>query len=412
MRQISLLDCTLRDGGFLNDWNFSKNTILSIFRRLVKANIDIIEIGFINENYCFDENRTINPDTKSFDKIFGNEKKGNSLIVAMIDLGTCSIDKISDKKESFIDGIRVIFKKKDMHSAINFCKQLQDKGYKISVQPVSITTYSDRDMLDLIDLVNELNPYAMSLVDTYGLLYKDRLLKYFSLLDNNLNSNISIGYHAHDNFKLSFANASELLRIQTRRKLIIDCSLYGMGKSAGNLNTELISDYLNKQYGKNYDILEIINAIELEILRFLKDCKWGYQLPLYVSAINECHPNYVKYLGTKNTISMKEISEIITEIDKDKRLSFNKEHIEQLYLKYQSKNLDDSKEYEKLSKIFKDKTILLIGPGNSVKKEQIKIKEYINKNNVITFGVNHINTIFDINYISFKYEKTDFFCTD
>ena len=186
MRKVSLLDCTLRDGGFLNDWNFGYHTTNSIFRRLVKSNIDIIEIGFIDDRRVFDKERTINPSTKCFDEILKNQSKGNAHIVGMIDFGTCSIDNISPKSESFIDGIRVIFKKKDMVKAIDYCQQIKDKGYKVYTNPVSITTYTDREMLDLIELINKLEPEAMSLVDTYGLLHKDRLFRYFYLLDNNL----------------------------------------------------------------------------------------------------------------------------------------------------------------------------------------------------------------------------------
>ena len=150
MRNIRLLDCTLRDGGFLNDWKFGYLTANSIFRRLVKSNIDIIEVGFIDDRRSFDIERTINPSTKCFDEIFKTQPKNNSHIVGMIDFGTCSIDNISPKCESYLDGIRVIFKKKDMKNAIDFCKQIKSKGYNVYTNPVSITTYSDKEMLELI----------------------------------------------------------------------------------------------------------------------------------------------------------------------------------------------------------------------------------------------------------------------
>lgn len=399
MRKIRLLDCTLRDGGFLNDWNFGYNSIRSIFRRLIKSNVDIIEVGFINDSRSLDMNRTINPDTKTFDKILENQTKGNTTVVGMIDYGTCSIDNISLQKDSFLDGIRVIFKKKDMHNAIQFCHQLKEKGYEVYTNPVSITTYSDREMLDLIDLVNELNPIAMSLVDTYGLLHKDRLFRYFYLLDNNLNENIEIGYHSHNNFQLAYSNAIELLNIKTNRSIILDSSLYGMGKSAGNCNTELLAMYLNTNHSKNYDMPEILNTIELEILKFLKEYSWGYQFSYYISALNDCHPNYVSYLEKKNMLPVKEINEILSNIQEDKKLTFDKDYIEELYQKHQQNNIDDKKAYDQLSKKIANSTILLLGPGKSVKTQYNKIKDYINEHNPIIFSVNHINTNFPTDYI-------------
>lgn len=399
MQSVKLLDCTLRDGGFLNDWNFGYSSIQSIFSRLVKSDIDIIEIGFIDDRRKFDINRTINPNTESFDKIFNGQKKRNSLIVGMIDYGTCSLENISLSKNSFIDGIRVIFKKKDVKNAIDFCKKIKEKGYKVFVNPVSITTYSDREMLDLIDMVNELNPVAMSLVDTYGLLHKDRLFKYFYLLDNNLNKNIGIGYHSHNNFQLAYSNAIELLNLKTNRTIILDSSLYGMGKSAGNCNTELLAMYLNTNINKKYDMPEILNAIDLEILKYLKQFEWGYQITYYLSALNDCHPNYVKYLEKKNMLPIKDINNILNLIPNNKKLTFDENCIEKLYQKYLQRNLDDKKDYKQLRQELENTEVLLLGPGSSVKIQKNKIQKYIENNKLKIFSVNHVNRLFDTDYI-------------
>lgn len=399
MRRIRLLDCTLRDGGFLNDWNFGYDSIRSIFARLVKAGVDIIEVGFIDGRRNFDKERSINPLTKNFDEIFAGQNKNNIKVVGMIDYGTCPIENISLQKDSFLDGIRVIFKKKDIENAIKFCHQLKEKGYEVYTNPVSITTYSDREMLELIDLVNDLNPVAMSLVDTYGLLHKDRLFKYFYLLDNNLNSNIEIGYHSHNNFQLAYSNAIELLNIKTKRSIILDSSLYGMGKTAGNCNTELLAMYLNTNYEKDYDIPEILNTIELEILKYLKEYSWGYQFSYYISALNDCHPNYVKFLEKKNMLPVKDINAILRNIEGHKKLTFDEEYIEDLYQKHLQSNINDDKGYAELAGSLKDKSILLLGPGISIKTQQEKISKFISLNKPIIFSVNHINSLFSVDYV-------------
>ena len=111
MRNLYLLDCTLRDGGYVNDWEFGAGSIKSIFSRLDSAGVDSIEIGFIDDRRSYDPNRSIYPDTKSVEPIFEGMKKPNALVCAMIDYGTCKIENIAPKCESHIDGIRVIFKK-------------------------------------------------------------------------------------------------------------------------------------------------------------------------------------------------------------------------------------------------------------------------------------------------------------
>ena len=402
---IKLLDCTLRDGGYLNDWDFGNNSMLSIVKRLIKANIDIIEVGFLDDRRVFDINRSINPNTDSYNNIYKELDKKNSYITAMIDYGTCFIENIGLQKDGFIDAIRVIFKQPKMKGAIELCHKLKEKGYDVFVNPVSITTYSDRNMLDLIDMVNELEPYAMSLVDTYGLLHQEKLFKYFYLLDNNLKPNITIGYHAHNNFQLAYSNAIRLLDIKTRRNIILDSSLFGMGKSAGNCNTELLANYLNQFYDKNYDISEILNIIELEILKYKKTVDWGYQLTYYLASSNACHPNYVKYLEDKNMLRIQEINNILALIDDEHKLNYDKNYIENLYLTYQAKEFDDKNTIAELTKELESKRILLIGPGASVKEEYEKINSYIRKNKLITFSINHINKMFNTDYIFISNNK-------
>ena len=94
MKNIKILDCTLRDGGYLNDWEFGNSSIVNVFERLVSAGIDIIETGFIDDRRPFDYDRTIFPNTDSVNKIFGKLNKGNAVIVGMIDFGTCCIERI------------------------------------------------------------------------------------------------------------------------------------------------------------------------------------------------------------------------------------------------------------------------------------------------------------------------------
>jgi len=127
MRSIKILDCTLRDGGYVNDWNFGLGTIESIISRLDKAGIDIIEIGFLDDRRKYDENRSILPDTGSIKPIFKNLDIQNAMILAMIDYGTCGIENIAEQKDSNLDGIRVIFKKKDYPEALKFCAEIKKK---------------------------------------------------------------------------------------------------------------------------------------------------------------------------------------------------------------------------------------------------------------------------------------------
>ena len=156
-----------------------------------------------------------------------------------------------------------------MRPAIAFCHEVKKLGYQVFAQAVSITSYSDEELKVLIDLVNELEPYAFSLVDTYGLLHKGQLMHYFELADQWLKESIGLGYHSHNNFQLAYANCIELIQHPIKRTLVVDGSLYGMGKNAGNAPTELLATYLKDNCQKNYHINQLLEAIDVTILEIL-----------------------------------------------------------------------------------------------------------------------------------------------
>lgn len=398
MKQVKLLDCTLRDGGYVNDWEFGHDNIVTIFERLISAGVDILEVGFLDDRRTFDLNRTIMPTTKCTDKIFGKLDKKETMIVAMIDYGTCDISNLSPCEDSYIDGIRVIFKKHVMNEAIAFCHKVKKLGYKVFVQAVSITSYSDRELLDLVGLVNELEPYAMSLVDTYGLLHQDNLLHYFQLLNYNLKSSIAIGYHSHNNFQLAYSNSMEVLNEPVDRTVLIDASLYGMGKSAGNLPIELISMYMNNTFGRSFNISQMLEAIDISIMPFYRKSPWGYNLFFYIAASNNCHPNYVSFLMNKHTLSLKSINEILDGIEPEKKLLYDKNYIEQLYRQYQSTECNDEDDIAALNSAWSGRPLLLLGPGKNLDTEKNSILSYIEKHNPITVSVNFIPDGIPIDY--------------
>jgi len=390
MRTISLLDCTLRDGGYVNDWKFGRNNLISIFERLVASRVDYIEIGFIDESRPYDPDRAIFPDAKSIARTFGNLDKGNSRIVGMIDYGHAGIDKICPASETCIDTIRVIFKKHLREDALKFVAQLKEKGYRVFAQLVSITSYSDEELKDLIRIANDVKPFAVSMVDTYGLCHSDTLLHYATLLDEGLDPEIELGYHAHNNFQLGYANCIEMLSYKTERNVLVDGTIFGMGKSAGNCPLELIAMYLNGRHGKDYDIYQILEAADANVMNFYHQTPWGYSLFFYIAASNDCHPSYVSYLMNKRTLSIKAINKILKRLEGDKKLLYDEKLIEKLYSDYQEIEVNDEDDLKRLSEELSGKDILIIGPGTSVTNEADKVQSYIMANNPEIISINFI----------------------
>lgn len=390
MKQVMLLDCTLRDGGYVNDWEFGQDVMLNILERLVSTGVELIEVGFLDQSRPYDVHRSIFPDTASVEQSFGKVNKRASRFVAMIDYGTCDISRLQPREQSCLDCIRVIFKKEKMREAIAFCAQVKALGYQVFTQAVSITSYSQQDLLELIALVNELQPFALSMVDTYGLLHQDNASHVFRVFDQQLLPQIAIGYHAHNNFQMGYANCIQILGADTDRTILVDGTLYGMGKSAGNAPLELLAMYMNENFGKQYDICQMLEAIETTILEIQRKARWGYDLFYYVAAANRCHPNYVSYLLEKRTLSIKSVNDILKRIPEEQKLAYSQKAIEGLYLQYQKTECDDMAALAQLKAELSGRRVVLLGPGKSLPGNTDAVAEYIRRTGSVVIPINDL----------------------
>ena len=386
--KISILDCTLRDGGYINDWNFGQRAIKSIIYKLEETGIEIIECGFLRD-------KPYNPDRSVFCNLdqmsaLMPSKKQDTMYVGMIALGDISDDKIPPCDGSSIDGIRLTFHKEDWEEADHLAISLIGKGYKVFFQPVGITSYNDTEVLELISKVNILHPYAFYLVDTLGMMYQNELLRLFYLADNNLHSDITIGYHPHNNLQLAFSNAQALMRIHSKRHIILDTSVYGMGRGAGNLCTELVAHYVNENSAKKYDVLPLMEIVDEFLTVIYKNTPWGYSTPYYLAAIGGIHPNYASYLLNKQTISVRAISTILELIPAHKRDMFDRGLIEDIYISYQSNEIDDSESSTMLQQFIGDRKVLILAPGNSILSRANELQRFILDNDPFIISINFL----------------------
>lgn len=391
MKKVYLLDCTLRDGGFVNQWRFGEDCIINIFERLQLAGMDLIEVGYLRDYVAFDMNETQFPDTASVNKVIPPALKKDAKVVAIIDFGDCSIDKISPCSQTILDGIRVTFKRRQLEEAVEFCRKIIAKGYFVSLQPVSFMDYTPDDVLKLVHAANELKPLAVCIVDTYGFMNKHDLLRYYSLMDATLAPDIILGYHSHNNFQLAYANAIELVEQFTQRDMIVDTSIMGMGKGAGNAATELMAMYLNSNMGKNYDISQILEIADTYIEKEMKENPWGYSLKYYLAASNYCHHKYVSFLLNKKTLSIKSINDILSRIDQNKKTSYDESHIAQLYREYQAEYVDDDADVIRMHEKIHGRPVLVLAPGSSLKAEKDKITAFIDAEKPYIICINHIS---------------------
>lgn len=412
MGKIKVLDCTLRDGGYCNQWEFGHENIQIIVKKLCDANVDIVEGGFLTERIRHTEKITMFNTKEEIDTILPANKRGR-IFVAMINYSEFDISKLPVRNKRGIDGIRLAFHKRNRKEALELSYRIKEKGYLLFLQPMVTLSYSDEEFLRLITESNKLEPAAFYIVDSFGTMKKKELIRLFYLVEHNLSQAITIGFHSHNNMQLAYANAQTLTDIHTKHDLIIDTSIYGMGRGAGNLNTEIFLDYLNGNFNGKYLIQPLIEVIDEILDVFYKKNSWGYSLPNYLSASHNAHPNYAGFLSDKNTLTAENMDAILEMMDDEKRIYFDRKYIEELYLNYLSAGKVYKQHKNDLEEILSEKMVLLIAPGRSSFEERERIKKFSENPDVVVISVNHeypytnTNFIFVSNLRRFKEIKED-----
>lgn len=392
--QVKLLDCTLRDGGYINNWNFGEKSIKYMLDKFKKSKIELIELGYYTERKKSDEGYTLYNNLYDLDK-----KLNDNNYVVMINYKEVDINNIPQKKEiNNLFGIRVAFHKKDCAKALEYCKKIKDKGWNVFVQPMISMSYSDLEFKNLIKTVNNIKPYAFYIADSFGTMTELDVISKFKLIDKELEKDICIGFHSHNNLQLSYSNVISFLNMNLSRNILIDSSVYGMGRGAGNLNSELIIKYLNKKYDKNYDNESLLEIVDNCLIHEKQKNNWGYCLEYYLSAVNNCHPNYSKFLSELHTLTIKDINAILKTISEDKKNTYNEDYINELYTAYLNSEFDDKKSYSKLSKILKNKKIILLGGGSSIISKKKEIDKQIDDNSIV-ISLNNQNKLYNSDYV-------------
>ncbi|MFR3764173.1 MAG: aldolase catalytic domain-containing protein [[Clostridium] symbiosum] len=387
MKDIKILDCTLRDGGYVNDWEFGQKSINNVLSKLALANVDIIECGFLKLG-VYNKDKSLFPTLEAAEALISEK---NATYVCMINFGEYPLENIPVcTGDSKINGIRVVFHYKERWDALAYCEQLKKKGYKLFIQPMAIMNYKDEEIIEVVKKVNDIQPYAFYVVDSFGVMRKKDFTRIIYLVDHNLKDGIVLGYHSHNNLQLAFSNAQLMLDFNLNREIILDSTTFGMGRGAGNLNTELIADYLNQNYNKNYLLTPLLELIDECLSPIYAQNFWGYSLAHYLSAINNCHPNYATWLSEKNTLTIKSINEILSSMTDQEKSNFKKQRIEELYERYQVNYIDDTDFKKNLENCISRKKILLLAAGNNLKVYRNKVLDFVAKEDVYCISVNFV----------------------
>lgn len=324
-RNIRVLDCTLRDGGYVNNWQFGRECILCVKEAIEKTGVDFLEMGMI-QDVAYDENRTIFDNPQRIMELVRTHSDSSVLVNDRIIYGgliemsnSFPQERLPQRGEGDLLVLRYSFWKRLKDDAYQYAKQITEKGYKVCLQPTRAEQYEDSEFAELCKRMSELNPYGLYIVDTFGLLSDKDVIHYAEIANDNLAPDVVLGYHAHDNMGQAFCNACAFVEHDYGNRVVqIDASAFGIGRGAGNLKLEQILEYLIREHNCTYDYKPIFDIWD-RFLSFLKDrFPWGNDLAYFVTALHHCNPSYATYYLNRG-LSISIINKIIcglTGVDK------------------------------------------------------------------------------------------------
>jgi 4-hydroxy 2-oxovalerate aldolase len=283
--QIKVIDCTVRDGGLMNKWQFSDDFVRHVYQALARAGVDYMEIGYLSSEGMFCRKEVgawkfcAENDLR---RIIGEEEKKIKLS-AMADIGRIDYTDIPVQSESSLDMVRVACYVHQVDKAIALAEHCLDKGYEATINLMAVSTVNQRDLEEALDDLAKSRVPIIYLVDSFGFFYSEHIDVLAKLYMESLPGKI-IGIHCHNNQQLAFANTISAIINGVN---YLDATLYGIGRGAGNCPLELLISFLKNP---KFNVRPLIEVIEKEILPWSKKIDWGYFIPYMITGALNQHP--------------------------------------------------------------------------------------------------------------------------
>jgi 4-hydroxy 2-oxovalerate aldolase len=285
-KEIKITDCTIRDGGLINKWQFSHEMVRKVFLAVNQSGVDFMELGYRASRKMFDPKIygpwrfTTDEDVRKIIK----DTPVNMKLGVMVDIGRVEEDDIAPCEESPLDFIRVATYVHDIDKAIALANHIDSKGYESFINIMAISAAPEFELsAALKQIEEETNVTAVNIVDSFGALYSESVHHLVKLFEENL-TNKSVGIHAHNNQQLGFANTIEAIRKDVN---YLDATVSGIGRGAGNCPLELLLSFLKNP---RYNLEPVLQVLEDVFLDLRKKIEWGYLIPYMITGILNEHP--------------------------------------------------------------------------------------------------------------------------
>ena len=283
--EIRVFDCTIRDGGLMNDHRFDLELVKAVFKACDASGVDYCELGYKSDMSQFNVDDFGPWKFSQEDNLREVAYECGTKISIMADVGRTDMSAILPSEESIVDMYRVATYAKEVDKAIEMAKQFKDLGYEVAVNIMAASHVLEPDLDESLSQLANSPADVVYLVDSFGYLYSEQIQyladKYLSAMKG---TGKEVGIHCHNNQQLAFSNTVEGI---IKGINFLDGSIYGMGRAAGNCTTELLLGFLKNP---QYNVQPVLDLIEEHFISMHQELKWGYQIPYMVTGILNKHP--------------------------------------------------------------------------------------------------------------------------
>ncbi len=280
--QVRVIDCTIRDGGLLNAWQFDHSLVRKTFRALMEVGVDIMEVGYRSSDKVFDK-RKVGPWRFCTEEDLARvTERSDMKLSTMVDIGKVERADIPRCDDTIIDVVRIATYAHQLDECLDIVEHCLDCGYEVFVNLMAVSAITEEAMDTFLEAIARTDVKNFTLVDSFGALYpyhvRHLFIKYREYLGD-----MTVGIHAHNSQQNAFANTIEAINMGAD---YADATVHGIGRGAGNTQLELLLFYLNNP---RYDIKPLLRLIE-DYAHLRDDLRWGYHLPYVITGYLNEHP--------------------------------------------------------------------------------------------------------------------------
>ncbi|MHB9027197.1 MAG: aldolase catalytic domain-containing protein [Candidatus Latescibacterota bacterium] len=289
--ELKVLDCTIRDGGLINDHQFDNDLVKAVYEACVEAGLDYMEIGYRNSKRLFPKSKYglfRHSDEEAIRKVIGeHDAKATGLKLAvMADAGKSDWKTdILPKDQSLVDMIRVACYVTQIPEAVEMIYDAHEKGYETTCNLMAISTVQHTEIDQALEVLATTPVDVIVVVDSFGAFYREQLSIFVNkYLDAVKDTGKQVGIHAHNNQQLAFANTIEAIILGANR---IDATMAGLGRGAGNCPMELLLGFLRNPKFKGRPIWQLIQD---HFVKLQQNMEWGPLAPYIITGQHNRHP--------------------------------------------------------------------------------------------------------------------------